>query len=62
MIIIMISFKQEENIQNEEERKILLFKIKQNFYFQKINKMKKITNKLNKIKISNNNFYNNIEE
>ena len=40
--VYFISFKQEENIQNEEERK-LLFKIKMNFYFQKINKMKKIT-------------------
>jgi hypothetical protein len=40
--VYFISFKQEENIQNEEERKILLFKIKMNFYFQKINKMKKM--------------------
>ncbi len=39
--VYFISFKQEENIQNEEERK-LLFKIKMNFYFQKINKMKKM--------------------
>ena len=40
--VYFISFKQEENIQNEEERKILLFKIKDELFFQKINKMKKI--------------------